>query len=903
MDLPTKIDRAYLMNVSERPQPTATEGASAVATGRIRARAVVHVDLDGARHIYQSHGWTYDYADDPLFVSGFRNLLSFLDRNRIRATMFAIAGDLEDGEKRECLEEAVRRGHEIASHTVTHPRLRQLGEEDKRREIAESREKLQSALRVDVRGFRAPGYDIDRECLELLDVYGYRYDSSVFPTADFAKRLSVPTVFNYPYRPLYDSGLFELPLPGHKPAPFPFHPSYSLLLGDAYFAWGLRRCVASGEPLIHLLHLTDFADPLPRERLRGLRSKMYTLSHLAARTKITRCQRMIDRVRKHYDFTETASLLDQASERKRISTPRILAISTTHETGSAIFEGPTLKAAISEERLDRVKFSTQYPPVRSMREAARVGGVDLRQVTDVVIAGLPFRQLIGRILKGQLKDIFEFHGFVDYFPHMCKALYRLFYVYRAAQYGSVRRHLWKNYGIRPRLHFVEHHQCHASAAYRTAPFDDALIVTADGVGDDVSITISTGRGGRIERLTEIRYPHSFGQFYTACTQVLGFRGGRHEGKITGLSGFGKVTPDLYQRVRATIRRSGPNFALDKRYYSEGIIRGFSLRQIRSGESLFDALQYRNYKTALKRLVANEPRENVAAVFQQILEEELEAVVRPYAEQAGLKNLALCGGIFANVKANDDLFRRLKMERVFIFPHMGDGGLSVGAALELLQTKPKPFDDVYWGPEYSEAEMESALRAAWDKGLRFHRDDTIERTVAERLVDGKVVARFNGRMEFGPRALGNRSILYRASDPSANKWLNDRLRRTEFMPFAPIVMTERAGELFHEMEGTEHACKFMTIILKCTEFTKEKCPAIVHVDGTARPQCVTEEINPSMYRILAHYESMTGVPVLVNTSYNMHEEPIVCTPEDAVRAYLASRLDFLAMGPFLAWLDS
>ena len=158
------------------------------------------------------------------------------------------------------------------------------------------------------------------------------------------------------------------------------------------------------------------------------------------------------------------------------------------------------------------------------------------------------------------------------------------------------------------------------------------------------------------------------------------------------------------------------------------------------------------------------------------------------------------------------------------------------------------------------------------------------------------------MEFGPRALGNRSILYNASDAETNTWLNKRLGRTEFMPFAPIAMAERAKDLFKNIEGTEHACKFMTIILECTDFTKEKCPAIVHVDGTARPQIVTQDINPSMYRILKYYDALTGIPLLVNTSFNMHEEPIVCTPRDAIRAFSASRLDYLAIGPFLAWVD-
>jgi carbamoyltransferase len=406
----------------------------------------------------------------------------------------------------------------------------------------------------------------------------------------------------------------------------------------------------------------------------------------------------------------------------------------------------------------------------------------------------------------------------------------------------------------------------------------------------------------MERLNEIRYPHSFGQFYTACTQVLGFRGGRHEGKITGLSGFGKVDPVLYDKVKSTIRRSGPDFTLDKRYYSEGIIRGFSWKKIRKSENLFDALSYRNYKTPLKKLLDGYPREDVAAVFQTILEEEVVAAVRPFAEQTGIKNLALAGGVFANVKLNNALFEGLGMDQVYIFPAMGDGGLSVGAALEFLQAPPKPFDAPYWGPEYNDEEMESAIIAASDKGLKYRRESEIEKVLAELLAQKKVIARFSGKMEFGPRALCNRSILYSAADPDANIWLNKQLHRTEFMPFAPVAMADRANELFEGVDGKEHACKFMTIIVDCTDFTKEHCPAIVHVDGTARPQFVTEEINPSMYQILAYYEEITGVPLMVNTSFNMHEEPIVCSPQDAVRGFVSARLDYLAMGPFLAWLE-
>jgi predicted NodU family carbamoyl transferase/peptidoglycan/xylan/chitin deacetylase (PgdA/CDA1 family) len=835
-------------------------------------RAVVHVDLDGATHIYRTRGWRYDYPNDPLFTSGLKNLLSFLDHNNIKATFFTIASDLDAPQKRELLKEAVHQGHEIASHSLTHSNFSELSRDRKRVEIAESREKLETILDTPVKGFRTPRYHIDRDCLELLEEYDYQYDSSVFPTWDFAKRLEIPTVHEGPHRPIYDLSIMELPLPKYKPAPFPFHPSYSLILGHWYFKRGLLRFRKTGLPLVLLFHLTDFADPLPREHLNGRRSRILTISHLPAKRKLKRCQAMIDLVRKHYQLTGTLHLLDQHTQSPQQKQPLIMAISTTHETGTAIFEGSTLKAAMSEERFDRVKFSTHYPPHRSINEAIRVSGVDPQEIRDVVIAGLPASKLLPVVARGQLRDFTEFHGWNDYFPHLCKALYRSFSFYRTLSYGSVSSFFKKQYGFAPRLHFVEHHQAHASAAYRTAPFDKALIVTFDGVGDDISLTISMGENGRIERLKEIPYPHSFGQFYTACTQVLGFRANRHEGKITGLSGFGKVDPELYKKVKSTIRRSGPDFTLDKRFYSEGIVRGFAISKIRGGEDLFDALKYRNYKKPLKKLLQGYQREDVAAVFQQLLEDEMVAVVRPYAEATGLKNLALCGGVFANVKLNDSLFRRLGMEQVYIFPHMGDGGLCVGAALEFLQTRPTPFDSVYWGPGFSENELEAALVAAADQGLHYRREKNIEKMVAELLVKDKVVARFNGRMEFGPRALGNRSILYNSSDHETNNWLNKRLGRTEFMPFAPVALAEKVDLLFKDIKGTEHACKFMTIILECTDFTKENCPAIV-----------------------------PGIPLLVNTSFNMHEEPIVCTAQDAIRAFLTSRLDYLAMGPFLAWL--
>jgi carbamoyltransferase len=232
--------------------------------------------------------------------------------------------------------------------------------------------------------------------------------------------------------------------------------------------------------------------------------------------------------------------------------------------------------------------------------------------------------------------------------------------------------------------------------------------------------------------------------------------------------------------------------------------------------------------------------------------------------------------------------------------MGDEGLAVGAAYALGSSLSKTsgaaiLSDVYLGPEFNEMSIGQALS---ESGLEPEHTRHIERRIAELLSQGYVVARFNGRMEYGPRALGNRSILYQATDPSVNDWLNKRLERTEFMPFAPVTMEEYAAKAYINMDGARYAARFMTMTLNCTDWMRNHCPAVVHVDGTARPQIIDKPSNPTYYKILNEYRKLTGLPTLINTSFNMHEEPIVCSPKDAIRAFLQGRLDYLAMGNYL-----
>lgn len=283
------------------------ERSSVAAAGE---PAVIHVDLDGAAEISEAHGWQYDAPGDPLFESGLRSALQFFAANRITATLFVISRQLDDPRKRSLLQEAVRQGHEIASHTQTHRSLLRLNRKEKRAEIRHSRERLGAALGVNVEGFRAPGFHIDRESLEFIAEAGYRYDSSLFPTTKFARQTGIRQVRDGLFRPLEGAQLMELSLPNPAPLPFPFHPCFSLVLGMPYFHAGLKRFSSRHCPLVFLFHLTDFADPLPDTHLNGWRNRFYTLSYLSGEKKRERCQRMLNAVRERFRVGTTKELLE-----------------------------------------------------------------------------------------------------------------------------------------------------------------------------------------------------------------------------------------------------------------------------------------------------------------------------------------------------------------------------------------------------------------------------------------------------------------------------------------------------------------------------------------------------------------------------------------------------------------
>ena len=426
----------------------------------------------------------------------------------------------------------------------------------------------------------------------------------------------------------------------------------------------------------------------------------------------------------------------------------------------------------------------------------------------------------------------------------------------------------KSFNLEGKLKRFNHHDTHAANAFYSSGYDEALLVTLDGYGSGNCGGVYEGNSAGLTPLIKFSFPNSLGQFYEMVTSALGFKPGRHEGKIVGLAAYGN--PDVL----------GP-ILRDRFVIEDGDIR------IRASMNYYFA----------RALAQKYAKRDVAAAYQHVLEQVTKEVCEYWVNKTGLSNVAVSGGVNANVKLNQRIHEIDGVDSVFVYPNMGDGGCGTGAAMLAFDkgTRSKPVDTVYHGPSYTAEDIEKELQS---ENLQYDKPSNLEEAAGALLAKNHIVARFNGRMEYGPRALGNRSVLYSAHDPQVNLWLNHQLGRTEFMPFAPAVLDSEKYNLFLNCQGCEKTSEFMTITFNCTDEMAEKCPAAVHVDKTARPQFVSERTNESFHKIISAYHKLTGVPAVINTSFNMHEEPIVCSPKDAVRAFLLGNIDYLAIGDYL-----
>jgi carbamoyltransferase len=553
----------------------------------------------------------------------------------------------------------------------------------------------------------------------------------------------------------------------------------------------------------------------------------------------------------------------------------------SHEASVVVIDdtGRPLFAA-SEERFSRVKMQGGWP-----RLTAEI--VDREYDLEgarAVHGGLPLQRRFGREARLALYNATH-RKLQDIHPKRFRKLLDV-------AFGRTRSGEDAIFPGLDRTH-VDHHTCHAASAYYPSGFDEAEVVTVDGVGDTYSCRFFHGKGGHLTpRAAFFHTEFPLGHDYEYMTALLGFHPHRHAGKVTGLSAHGRPDAKLLRVLEAWLERVWS--AREGRPYFFML---HSTHGSTQGDPAFDQA-IRELRETRQTLFGDWSNMDLAFAIQHLLEREVIARIERTIPEIDGQPICLAGGVFANVKLNR-LVKQMGFGRIFVQPAMGDGGLAYGGPLYRLAEEdgltPYRMESAYLGPEYGEDEMLAAIRA---QGLEARRYDPVEPVIAELLADGRVVARFNGRMEFGPRALGNRSILYHCADASVNDWLNKRLDRTEFMPFAPATLEETAKECFLDLDGAEHTAEFMTIISDCSDAFKRDCPAAVHVDGTARPQVVRRETNPSFHRIIEEYRALTGSSSVVNTSFNMHEEPIVCTPEDAVRSFVRGHLDYLAIGPFI-----
>jgi carbamoyltransferase len=615
----------------------------------------------------------------------------------------------------------------------------------------------------------------------------------------------------------------------------------------------------------------------------------------------------------------------------------ILGLNILHDATATLLVDGKIAASVAEERLTRVKFHCGFP-YRSIPEVLRLAGIKGSEVDKVVFN---FESNLNKMPRYYTDYVVDRSGTFD-------TANEKDFTFRARMFGDQitrrfhgdpqedgRRYARDKYikalagcGVtKASLEARNHHLCHAASAYYQGGKDTALIITGDGSGDGMSMGVYIGQGGKIRQLHAVSDRHSLGKFYSGITKYLGFKRNRHEGKITGLAAYGdpaKLLPQLRQMVDITADRRDFRTPLTDVYSPTQIkwanlvhfMRGDYYGSHYSNVQLDYLLETFHHRYQKGKIIGAPPgpngtsnhRDDIAAAAQGLLEECTVAFVRSFIEETGIKDIVLAGGIFANVKVNQRVAEIKGVESVFIHPNMGDGGGATGATLlawsDHLQSQgkvlePHTIDSVYYGPGFEDAQIEKSIAGF---PFQYRRSADVETDTAELVARKKVVGRFNGRMEYGPRALGNRSILADPTDKTINDWLNERLHRTEFMPFAPSVLHEAAPKLYKNYSSGEYPSYFMTITFDVVPEWVKKAPAVCHIDGTARPQVVKQSANPSYYKILKEYEKRTGLPLLVNTSFNMHEEPIVCTPEDALRSLQNGCVDVLSIGSFLVWKD-
>lgn len=560
----------------------------------------------------------------------------------------------------------------------------------------------------------------------------------------------------------------------------------------------------------------------------------------------------------------------------------ILGIQTGHDAAAALIIDGKIVADVAEERFTRTKNDASFPlnAIAFCLEFAGITSEDLDAIalpneylhpSMRVFFDIPKNQLPKekRTIKSKLKQSV------------------LQYVENSKRTDTVLPIYQKPIKIssKCKIMLIDHHEAHAGSAYYTSGLNDerVLVVTMDGIGDSTSITVWKGEANRLERLKTWGGEGSLGWFYSNCTEALGWRHGSDEWKTMGLAPYGKVHPGALDGFH-------PVFKAGELVKPHEYVNGGAWLDHSAYHYHFDDAY--SLEPIAKRL----GREDFSAEAQRVFQEQVNEIILPWLERVNTRHLCVAGGAFLNVKSNQEIWNSGKLDTQWIYPNPGDAGLAVGAALcayygDSPEQKHQLLGDAYFGPSYSNEEIQQILD---QRGLDYEYVDDPSRVAAKDLADNKIVGWFQGRMESGPRALGNRSILMSPLRNENKDIINRCVKyREAFRPFCPSMLYEKSADYLVNSRDE----RFMVTSFSVREDKRDKIPAVVHVDGTARPQMVKRESNPRYYDLIREFGGLTGEYVILNTSFNVKGEPVVCHPREAIRCFFDTGLDVLILGNY------
>jgi carbamoyltransferase len=558
----------------------------------------------------------------------------------------------------------------------------------------------------------------------------------------------------------------------------------------------------------------------------------------------------------------------------------ILGLTTMGDSAATLLKDGEIVAAAEEERFNRKKHYVGFP-YHAIEYCLDYAGITLKDVEHVGHYWKPW------ILRHKAMQAVK-AGFIS--SAMFKARVDRGVAQVSDSYLGMFKHpsrLRERFGASDfKFHYLEHHQCHAASAFFVSPFETAAILTWDGTGEDTTTLFCQGKNNKLEVLKRIKLPHSLGQFYSAVTNFIGFdMFAGDEWKVMGLAAFGKPKHYDFFSERVLTKNGDGGFHFNIKVLDHHLAKHYQFP---------DAVIKELGEPRRKGEELTEHHWNIASSAQRVLEDTAIHLVKQIYQMTGEENLCMAGGVALNSVMNGRIFHETPFKNFYVQPASGDGGCSLGAALMVWhQTlgNPRKFvmNHAYWGPKFSNEECQKALDEA---GLKYETlsDDVLLPKLAKMISEGAIVGWFNGRMEWGPRALGARSFLADPRDANLREALNHKVKLREwFRPLAPSMLEENGREIF----GKEHHDPFMITVIEVAEDYKAKIPAVVHVDGTARPQMVSKKTNPRYWNLINEFKKITGIPMLLNTSFNV-QEPIVCSPQDAINTFKNTNFDALVL---------